>query len=563
MIREGWFQLLVICVAILVCAPFLGKYIYKVFSGGKMKLDAVFNPVENSIYRISGIDKSKEQRWQIYARSLIAFSTISIALLYLLQRFQAHLPLNPNGAKNVSPALAFNTAVSFVTNTNWQNYSGESTMSHLTQMLGLATQNFLSAAVGIAVAVAVIRGLTRESSDTIGNFWVDLTRATVRILIPFAVVFAIVFASQGVIQNFNQDKKITTVSGASQSIPGGPVASQEAIKEIGTNGGGFFNGNSSHPFENPNSLTNLIQIFLILIIPFSLAASMAYFTKQKKQGIAIFAIMFILFLGSTFLAMHFESQSNPRLDKANVTKNVGNLEGKEMRFGATSSALFGSATTSTSTGAVNSMHSSFSPAGGGIVLTNMLLGEVSPGGVGSGLYGMLIFIILAVFIAGLMVGRTPEYLGKKIQAAEMKLVMVYLLAVPLVVLSFVGISAVTSQGLSSRLNDGPHGLSEIVYAYTSAGNNNGSAFAGLTGNTPWFNVTLAIAMLVGRFALIIAALAIAGAMAKKKKVPASSGTFPTDSLLFIGLVIGVVLIVVGLTYFPTLALGPIVEHMGL
>lgn len=563
MIREGWFQLLVICVAILVCAPFLGKYIYKVFSGGKMKLDAVFNPVENSIYRISGIDKSKEQRWQIYARSLIAFSTISIALLYLLQRFQAHLPLNPNGAKNVSPALAFNTAVSFVTNTNWQNYTGESTMSHLTQMLGLATQNFLSAAVGIAVAVAVIRGLTRESSDTIGNFWVDLTRATVRILIPFAVVFAIVFASQGVIQNFNQDKKITTVSGASQSIPGGPVASQEAIKEIGTNGGGFFNGNSSHPFENPNSLTNLIQIFLILIIPFSLAASMAYFTKQKKQGIAIFAIMFILFLGSTFLAMHFESQSNPRLDKANVTKNVGNLEGKEMRFGATSSALFGSATTSTSTGAVNSMHSSFSPAGGGIVLTNMLLGEVSPGGVGSGLYGMLIFIILAVFIAGLMVGRTPEYLGKKIQAAEMKLVMVYLLAVPLVVLSFVGISAVTSQGLSSRLNDGPHGLSEIVYAYTSAGNNNGSAFAGLTGNTPWFNVTLAIAMLVGRFALIIAALAIAGAMAKKKKVPASSGTFPTDSLLFIGLVIGVVLIVVGLTYFPTLALGPIVEHMGL
>lgn len=563
MIREGWFQLLVICVAILVCAPFLGKYIYKVFSGGKMKLDAVFNPVENSIYRISGIDKSKEQRWQIYARSLIAFSTISIALLYLLQRFQAHLPLNPNGAKNVSPALAFNTAVSFVTNTNWQNYTGESTMSHLTQMLGVATQNFLSAAVGIAVAVAVIRGLTRESSDTIGNFWVDLTRATVRILIPFAVVFAIVFASQGVIQNFNQDKKITTVSGASQSIPGGPVASQEAIKEIGTNGGGFFNGNSSHPFENPNSLTNLIQIFLILIIPFSLAASMAYFTKQKKQGIAIFAIMFILFLGSTFLAMHFESQSNPRLDKANVTKNVGNLEGKEMRFGATSSALFGSATTSTSTGAVNSMHSSFSPAGGGIVLTNMLLGEVSPGGVGSGLYGMLIFIILAVFIAGLMVGRTPEYLGKKIQAAEMKLVMVYLLAVPLVVLSFVGISAVTSQGLSSRLNDGPHGLSEIVYAYTSAGNNNGSAFAGLTGNTPWFNVTLAIAMLVGRFALIIAALAIAGAMAKKKKVPASSGTFPTDSLLFIGLVIGVVLIVVGLTYFPTLALGPIVEHMGL
>lgn len=563
MIREGWFQLLTISAAILICAPILGKYIYKVFSGDKMKIDFVFNPIENSIYKISGIDKNKEQRWQIYARSVIAFSTISIALLYLLQRLQSHLPLNPNGAKNVSPALAFNTAVSFVTNTNWQNYAGESTMSHLTQMIGLTTQNFLSAAVGIAVAVALIRGLIRESSDTIGNFWVDITRAVVRILIPLAVVFAIVFASQGVIQNFNQDKKITTISGASQTIPGGPVASQEAIKEIGTNGGGFFNGNSAHPYENPNSFTNLLQIFLILIIPFSLAASIAYFTKQKRQGIAIFTIMFVLFLSATFLTMHFESQSNPRLDIANVTKSVGNLEGKEIRFGATSSALFGSATTATSTGAVDSMHSSFSPAGGGIVLANMMLGEVSPGGVGSGLYGMLVFIILAVFIAGLMVGRTPEYLGKKIQAAEMKLIMVYLLAVPLVVLSFVGVSAVTNQGTSSRLNSGSHGLSEIVYAYTSAGNNNGSAFAGLTGNTPWYNVTLAIAMLVGRFALMITALAIAGSLAKKKKVPASSGTFPTDSPLFVGLVIGVVLIVVGLTYFPTLALGPIVEHMGL
>ena len=563
MIREGWFQLLTISAAILICAPILGKYIYKVFSGDKMKIDFVFNPIENSIYKISGIDKNKEQRWQIYARSVIAFSTISIALLYLLQRLQSHLPLNPNGAKNVSPALAFNTAVSFVTNTNWQNYAGESTMSHLTQMIGLTTQNFLSAAVGIAVAVALIRGLIRESSDTIGNFWVDITRAVVRILIPLAVVFAIVFASQGVIQNFNQDKKITTISGASQTIPGGPVASQEAIKEIGTHGGGFFNGNSAHPYENPNSFTNLLQIFLILIIPFSLAASIAYFTKQKRQGIAIFTIMFVLFLSATFLTMHFESQSNPRLDIANVTKSVGNLEGKEIRFGATSSALFGSATTATSTGAVDSMHSSFSPAGGGIVLANMMLGEVSPGGVGSGLYGMLVFIILAVFIAGLMVGRTPEYLGKKIQAAEMKLIMVYLLAVPLVVLSFVGVSAVTNQGTSSRLNSGSHGLSEIVYAYTSAGNNNGSAFAGLTGNTPWYNVTLAIAMLVGRFALMITALAIAGSLAKKKKVPASSGTFPTDSPLFVGLVIGVVLIVVGLTYFPTLALGPIVEHMGL
>lgn len=563
MIREGWFQLLIICVAILICSPFLGKYIANVFSGNKMKGDKVFNVIENFIYKVCGVDPKKEQRWQVYAKSVIAFSTISILFLYVLQRIQGHLPLNSNNVKGVSPALAFNTAVSFVTNTNWQNYMGEQTMNHFTQMIGLATQNFLSAAVGIAVAVALIRGLIRESSDTIGNFWVDMTRAVTRILLPISIVFALIFVSQGIIQNFNENKTVSTISGVSQVIPGGPVASQEAIKELGTNGGGFFNANASHPFENTNSLTNLLQIFLILIIPFALAASIAYFTKQKKQGIAVFTIMFILFLGASLLTMHFESQSNPRFNNAAVSKTVGNLEGKEVRFGATSSALYAASTTGTSTGAVNSMHDSYTPAGGGVVLANIMLGEVSPGGVGSGLYGMLIFIILSVFIAGLMVGRTPEYLGKKIQAAEMKLIMVYLLAVPLVVLTFVGASVVTNQGVSSRLNSGSHGLSEIVYAYTSAGNNNGSAFGGLNGNTPWYNVTLGIAMLVGRFVLMIAALAIAGSLAKKKKVPPSSGTFPTDSVLFVGLVIGVVLIVVGLTYFPALALGPIVEHMGL
>lgn len=563
MISQGWLQIAIIIISIAIFSPLVGKYIAHVFSDEKTRSDKIFGPIEKIIYKTTGVNPDREQRWQIYARSLIAFSTLSIVLLYFLQRFQNHLPLNPTHAKSVSPALAFNAAVSFVTNTNWQNYGGELTMSHFTQMIGLTTQNFLSAAVGIAVAITLIRGLIREKSDTIGNFWVDITRATVRILLPIAFVFALIFVSQGMIQNFHGFHNIHTIAHSTQRIPGGPVASQESIKELGTNVGGFYNANAAHPFENPNSLTNLLEIFLLLMLPFGLAASVGFFTKQWRQGVAVFSVMFILWFGAGLLTMHFESQANPRFDAAHVTRSQGNMEGKEQRFGATSSGLFAASTTGTSTGSVNSSHDSFTPAGGAVVLSNIMLGEVSPGGTGSGLYGMLIFVLLSVFIAGLMVGRTPEYLGKKIQAAEMKLSMLYILAVPFVVLTFVGISVVITQGTSSRLNTGPHGLTEIVYGFVSTGNNNGSAFGGLTGNTPWYNITFAISMLVGRFALMIPVLAIAGSLGKKTRVPKSAGTFPTDSPLFVSLVIGVVLIVVGLTYFPILALGPIVEHLGL
>jgi K+-transporting ATPase ATPase A chain len=569
MSATNWVQVVSLIVALMIGTRLLGPYLAAVFGGDKAPGDRVFLPVERLIYRLSGVNEKREQRWNVYAFSLLAFSAVSVLGLYLLQRVQEWLPFNPTDVVNVPEALSFNTATSFVTNTNWQNYAAESTMSHLTQMAGLTVQNFVSAAVGLAVVVALIRGLTRRRRGTIGNFWVDLTRATLRVLMPLAIVFGVVLFSQGVVQNFKGFTNATTVEGANQAIPGGPIASQEAIKELGTNGGGPYNANSSHPFENPNGFTNWMEILALLIIPFSLTYAYGRLVGDQKQGWVIFAAMFALWISAAALAMWWEMDGNPKLTEVGVTQEVtadqsgGNFEGKEVRFGPTASGLFAASTTGTSTGSVNSMHDSYTPRGGAVPLVNMMLGEVSPGGVGAGLYGMLIFVLLSVFIAGLMVGRTPEYLGKKIQAPEMKLVVLYILAVPIAVLGFAGASVVIPAAVGSILNPGPHGLTEIVYAFTSQANNNGSAFGGLTGNTDWYNTTGGLAMLVGRFLLIIPALAIAGSLVRKQPVPASAGTFPTGTPLFTGLLVGVVLIVVGLTYFPVLALGPIVEQLGI
>jgi len=565
----GWLQLLALIVLLAASVPILGSYMAKVFGGKKAPGDRFFSPIERGIYRLGGIDPEREQKWTIYALALLAFSLFSVVFLYVLQRVQEHLPLNPTHVKGVPSFTALNTAVSFLTNTNWQNYSGETTMSHLTQMAGLAVQNFVSAAVGLAVAIALIRGLTRHRAGTIGNFWVDLTKGIVRILLPFAFVFALVFVAQGVTQNFNGNTTATTVEGKSQVIPGGPVASQESIKQLGTNGGGFYNANSAHPFENPTGFTDFLQIYLLLVIPFSLAWTFGKMAGNKKQGIAVLMAMLALWLAASVGAMLLEANGNSALDAVKVNQQTtssqpgGNMEGKESRYGPLSSGLFAASTTDTSTGAVNASHDSFTPLGGMVPLVNMMFGEVSPGGVGSGLYGMLIFALLSVFIAGLMVGRTPEYLGKKIQAAEMKLVVIYLLAVPLVILAFAGASVVMTTPQASIFNPGAHGLSEVTYAFTSVANNNGSAFAGLNGNTDWYNITFTICMLVGRFVLMIAALAVAGSLARKQTVPESAGTFPTDTPLFTGLLVSVIVVVVGLTFLPVLALGPIVEHLGL
>jgi K+-transporting ATPase ATPase A chain len=564
-VTAAWIQLTVLAGLLLVSTRFLGAYLARVYGdAGTAALpeDRVFGPLERVVYRVLGVAPDQEQRWTAYVRSVLAFSFVSVLGLYLLQRVQQWLFLNPTDVGSVPPALAFNTAVSFVTNTNWQNYGGESTMSHLTQMSGLAVQNFVSAAVGMAVAVALIRGLVRRRSDTIGNFWVDLTRSVVRVLLPLSLVVALVLAGRGVVQNFNGFTEAQTIAGGTQSIPGGPVASQEAIKELGTNGGGFYNANSAHPFENPTAFTNLLEIFALLLIPFALAYAYGRLAKDTRQGWAIVAAMAVLWAGSAVLAMAFEHHGNPRLEALGAEGS--NMEGKESRFGAPSSGLFAASTTGTSTGSVNSAHDSFTPLGGMVPLANMMLGEVSPGGVGAGLYGMLVFALTAVFIAGLMVGRTPEYLGKRIGATEMKLVVSYLLTVPLLILGFSAVAVLLDTVNDvSILNPGPHGLSEVVYAYTSASNNNGSAFGGLTGNTDWFNTTLGLCMLGGRFILIVLALALAGALARKQPVPPSAGTFPTGSPLFVGLLIGVVLIVGGLTYVPVLSLGPILEHLSL
>ncbi len=559
---SGWLQLAVLGLALLVAARLLGAYIARVFSGEALREDGVFGPLERAIYRLTGVTPESEQRWTAYARSVLAFSIVSIFGLYLLQRVQGVLFLNPTDVTGVPPALAFNTAVSFVTNTNWQNYAGESTMSHLTQMSGLAVQNFVSAAVGMAVAIALVRGITRRRSETIGNFWADVTRSVTRILLPLSIVLALVLVARGAIQSLDGFTEARTLEGATQSIPGGPFASQEAIKELGTNGGGTLNANSAHPLSNPTPFTNLLEIFALLLIPFSLAYAYGRLVRDTRQGWAVFAAMAILWAGSAALAGHFESGGNPRVEAMGAVGS--NMEGKEARFGSPVSGIWAASTTGTSTGAVNSAHDSFTPLGGAVPLVNMMLGEVSPGGVGAGLYGILVFAILAVFVAGLMVGRTPEYLGKRIGAVEMKLVMLYILAVPVVVLGFSAVAVLLDTVNDvSILNPGAHGLSEVVYAYTSASNNNGSAFGGLTGNTDWFNTTLGLAMLAGRFVLIVLVLALAGALARKQPVPASAGTFPTGTPTFTGLLVAVILVVVGLTYLPMLALGPILEHLQL
>jgi potassium-transporting ATPase potassium-binding subunit len=559
----NWLQRAALVGALLVTAPLLGAYLARVLGGGSAPGDRVFLPVERALHRLTGVDPAREQPWTVYALSVLAFSVVSVVGLYLLQRVQGVLFLNPTDVPGVPSALAFNTAVSFVTNTNWQNYGGESTMSHLTQMAGLAVQNFASAAVGIAVAVALVRGLARWRSETIGNFWVDLTRVTTRVLVPLAAPIALVLASQGAVQSLRGSAEVSRVDGTTQALYRGPVASQEAIKELGTNGGGIVNANSAHPFENPTAFTNFVENWALLAIPFALAFAFGRLVGDRRQGWAVFGAMFVLWIASVGFATGFEVDGNPRVEALGVSGDLGNMEGKEVRFGAAASGLFAASTTGTSTGAVIAAHDSFTPLGGAVPLANMMLGEVSPGGVGAGLYGILIFAILAVFIAGLMVGRTPEYLGKKIQAAEIKLVVLYLLVVPTLILVFASVSVLLDTAKDSILNPGAHGLSEVVYAFTSAANNNGSAFGGLTGNTDWFNTTLGLAMLAGRFLPIVLVLAIAGSLARKQPVPVTAGTFPTGTPLFAGLLVGVILIVVALTYFPVLALGPILEHLSL
>jgi len=570
MSAANWLQLVALVALLAATAPFLGRYIAKVYGDDKRAPgDRVFQPIERAIYRACRVDPEREQRWTIYTFSLLAFSLVSFVVVYAFQRLQGHLPLNPTNVGGVVPHLSFNTAISFMTNTNWQSYAGESTMSHLTQMVALAVQNFVSAAAGMAVMAALIRGLARKQASTVGNFWVDLTRTVLRILVPLSFVFAVLFLSQGVIQNLHGFTHVHTIEGATQSIPGGPVASQEAIKQVGTNGGGFFNVNSAHPFENSTPLNDFLELYAITLIPFALAFAFGHMVGDKRQGRAVFAIMFVIWLVMSLAAPALEGHGNSELDSLGVSQKVtatqsgGNMEGKEVRFGTDASGLWAASTSGTSNGSVNSMHDSFTPLGGMVPLSHIMLGELSPGGVGVGLNGMLIMVILAVFIAGLMVGRTPEYLGKKIQAAEMKLVVLYVLAMPLALLGFAAASVVLHSALHSLDNPGPHGLSEILYAFASAANNNGSAFAGLTTATQWYDTTLGLAMLVGRFFLIIPVMAIAGSMARKKKVPVTAGTFPTHTPLFGGLVIGVTLIVAGLTFFPALALGPIVEHLSL
>jgi potassium-transporting ATPase potassium-binding subunit len=568
MTAAGWAQLVALVVLIGATAPLLGRYMANVYEGRASRFDRVFGPVERLVYRACRIDPEREQRWNVYALSVLAFSIVGFVLLYVMQRIQSGLPFNPTDMANVAPALSMNTAVSFVTNTNWQSYAGEATLSHLTQMTGLTVQQFVSAAAGMAVMAALIRGLARAGQRTVGNFWVDLVRTTIRILLPVSFAFAIVLVATGVIQNTHGFTEVHTASGATQQIPGGPNASMESIKQIGTNGGDFFNANSAHPFSNPTKLSDFLELYAILLIPFALAFTFGRMVKDKRQGYAVFTVMFVLWLGFSLSAMFLEAGGNPKLDTRGVTQTVsasspgGNAEGKEVRFGPTGSGLWAASTTGTSNGSVNSMHDSYTPAGGMVPLVHMKLGEVSPGGVGVGLNGLLILAILAVFIAGLMVGRTPEYLGKKIQAAEVKLVAIYILVMPAVVLIFIAISTfVRSVSDVSLLNPGAHGFTELIYAFTSAGNNNGSAFAGITANTAWMNTALAVAMLVGRFFLIIPTLALAGALVRKRRVPPSAGTFPTHTPLFVVLVIGVVAIVAALTFLPVLALGPIVEQL--
>ena len=564
MSANGWLQILLYSLVILAVTKPLGIYMFRVLEGDQQPLPRFFGPIERGLYRLCGVNPKEQQKWTEYTIALLLFSGITLMVTYAIERLQHVLPLNPQQFGPVPSDLAFNTAASFTTNTNWQSYSGESTMSYLTQMAGLAWHNFISAAAGIAIAIALARGLTYRlrpgDTPTIGNFWVDLIRTTVYVLLPICIPVALILVSQGVIQNFSPYVDLTTLEGAKQTLALGPVASQEVIKELGTNGGGFFNANSAHPFESPTPLTNFIEMVLILSIPAALTYTYGRMARDQRQGWALFAAMAVMLSIGVSVAYYNEANGNPVMQSLAVDQAAGNLEGKEVRFGVANSALFATVTTGTSCGAVNSMHDSFTPLGGLVPLANIQLGELVFGGVGAGLYAMLIYVLLSVFIAGLMVGRTPEYLGKKIEAREVKLAMLYILIFPLLILYYSGWSVVAPYGVSSLNNTGPHGLSEILYAYSSAAGNNGSAFAGLNANTPWYNVSLGITMLAGRFLMIVPALAIAGSLVGKKVVPPGPGTFPTNGLLFVVLLVSVVIIVGALTFFPALALGPIVEH---
>ena len=590
MTTNGWIQIFVFLALILAITKPLGAFMAKVFSGERTFVDPVARPIERFLYRVTGVDEKHEMRWTEYAFTMLLFSGATMLLLYLIERVQQFLPWNPQKFGAVGQALAFNTAASFTTNTNWQNYSGESTMSYLTQMAGLAYHNFASAAVGIALAIAFIRGIARREKDTIGNFWVDMTRSILWVLLPACIVYALLLVSQGVVQNFKPydtaklvepqqvqktgtdgkpmvgpDGKAVMDTVTDQTIAQGPVASQEAIKMLGTNGGGFFNANSSHPFENPTPLSNLLQMFSIFAIPAGLTYTLGRMTGSQRHGWAVWAAMAFLFLCGVTTAYWAEARGNPLLhgvdQHATVMQPGGNMEGKEVRFGIANSALFATVTTDASCGAINGVHDSYTPLGGMVPLVNIMLSETVFGGVGAGLYGILIYVVLSVFIAGLMVGRTPEYLGKKIEAYDVKMAMLVTLVFPLIILVLTGISSVEGFGTSSITNAGPHGLTQILYAFTSMAGNNGSAFAGLNGNTLWYNTAGAMTMLVGRFFMIIPMLAIAGNLAKKKAVPASAGTFPVTTPLFSLLLVSVIVIVGALTFFPALSLGPVLEHL--
>jgi K+-transporting ATPase ATPase A chain len=580
---NGWLQISLFIALILLLAKPMGLYMARVFQRRRTWLDPVLVPCEKLLYRVTGIDADHEMRWTEYAVTMLIFSASTLLLTYIIERIQNHLPLNLQHLPAVAPDLALNTAISFTTNTNWQAYTPETTMSYLTQMLGLATHNFWSAAVGLALAIAFIRGIAGREKNTLGNFWVDLTRGTLWILLPISTVFALVLVSQGVVQNLHRydtatllepqqqniigpDGKSVTTTITTQTIAQGPVASQEAIKMLGTNGGGFFNANSAHPFENPTPLTNFLQLLSIFLIPAGLTVTLGQMVGSPKHGWAVLAAMTVLWFAGVFICFWAEAQPNPLLHNVDqhisLNQSGGNMEGKEVRFGIADSALFATVTTDASCGAVNSVHDSFSPLGGMVPMVNILLGEIVFGGVGAGLYGMLVFVVISVFIAGLMVGRTPEYLGKKIEAYDVQMSMLYLLIFPLIILGFAAVAVLMPNlGLSALTNHGPHGLSEILYAYASATGNNGSAFAGLSANTHWYNYSLGIAMFVGRFMMIVPMLAIAGNLAGKKIVPETSGTFPVTTPMFTLLLTGVILIVGALTFFPALSLGPVLEHL--
>jgi K+-transporting ATPase ATPase A chain len=569
MTLNGWLQIALYSAIIIALTKPIGGYMTRVFSGERTFLSFLLRPIEKAFYAISGVDEKDDQHWVVYAIAMLAFTMAGFVSLYALQRLQALLPFNPQGLPAVGEHLAFNTSVSFITNTNWQSYVPEQTMSYLVEMAGLTVHNFLSAATGIALAIALIRGFSRRSAKGIGNFWVDMTRCTLYVLLPVSVVVGLFFIWQGMPQNLHAYTNTVTLEGVKQAIAQGPVASQEVIKMFGTNGGGFFNTNSAHPFENPNALTNMVEMILIFSLGAGLTNVFGRMVGNQKQGWAIFAVMGLLFLAGVTTVYSAEAPGNPAFTAMHVDQTAsalqsgGNMEGKDVRFGIAATSLFVTATTDASCGAVNAMHDSLMPLGGLVPMVNIMLGEIIFGGVGSGLYGMLLFAIVAVFVAGLMVGRTPEYIGKKLESKEVKMAMLGILILPLSMLGFTALATVLPAGLAGPENAGPHGFSEILYAFVSATGNNGSAFAGLTANTMFYNTTLGLAMFIGRFLMIVPMLAIAGSLAAKKIVPPSAGTFPTDGGLFVGLLIGVIVIIGGLTFFPALALGPIVEHLAM